>query len=199
MNYKELSIENLEKISRELAEIISENFRPEVVIFIAKGSFIIGDVVSKFFNVPLVECFAKRDGNKVKDLVSPLLKLIPKKLKFLLRKQEIKSGVHNKNSDRNVYMEKGLEYLANAKNILIVDDSVDTGNTAKSVYDFVSKISADSNIKFAALNYFDISKEKFMVDFYLYENCLISGPWSKDSKEYLRFLELYKNWKKAQR
>ena len=77
MKYIELSIPELEVSSRDLAKKVASEFQPEVVVFIAKGSFLIGQEISNYFNVPLVECFAVREGNKLKELGSPILKILP--------------------------------------------------------------------------------------------------------------------------
>ncbi|MEH7444005.1 phosphoribosyltransferase [Bacillus sp. JJ1122] len=176
---------------------MDRNFRPEVVVFIAKGSFIIGDTISKYFNVPLIEVYAVREGNKLKELISPLLKIIPKNLKNHLRKRELQSGIHNNNSNRKVYFAKEQEILDKVSNILIVDDSIDTGHTAKQVYDFLLSNFGDKTVKFACLNYFEMSKKVFSGDFTLYKNHIIIGPWSKDSKYYHDFKKRYFEWIKG--
>ncbi|WP_371810004.1 phosphoribosyltransferase [Geobacillus sp. DSP4a] len=182
-------------MSKQLAQKISQDFRPDVVVFIAKGSYIIGDVISKYFNVPLIEIHATREGNTFKNLVSPILKLIPKGVKIYLRKRELQLGVHSKNSDRRVYLEKGKDKLEGAENVLVVDDSVDTGNTAKQVCEFIRNNFWNKTIKFASLNYFEESKKVYRVDYSLYKNYILIGPWSKDSKYYNEFIMRYQQWK----
>lgn len=196
MKYIELSIKDLEKQSIKLAKKVSEEFQPDVIVFIAKGSFLIGYELSKFFNIPLVECFAVRKGNTFKEILRPVFKVIPKSFKKYLREKEIKSGVHKKESARNVFVDKGKDVLNNPKKVLIVDDSVDSGNTAREVYYFLQNNYQNKELRFAALNYFDESKSVFKVDYSLTENTIMSGPWSKDSKEYAEFVKRYNNWRK---
>lgn len=191
MNSIELSIKDTEEISRQLAVNIAKDFKPDIVVFIARGSYIIGNTISKYFGVPLVEIFAVRRGNKLKDALSPFLKLIPSKIKKCLRKRELKSTIHQKNPDRKVYLGSDSSQLKNADNILIVDDSVDTGNTAKQVYRFIIDNFGDKNVKFACLNVFDGSEKVFKVDYSLYKNYVLIGPWSKDSKFYNEFIKRY--------
>lgn len=191
MRFIELSIKDLEEESNKLAENISKDYNPDVVVFIAKGSFIIGYEISRYFNVPLVECFAEREGNKVKDLLSPILKIIPKDLKKILRKKELKSGMHLKNSSRNVYINNGFDILKKSESILVVDDSVDTGNTAKEVSFYLTSELKEVTIKFAALNYFEDSKKIFLIDFSLHKDHIMEGPWSKDSRFYADFVKKY--------
>lgn len=197
MKYIELSIPELEVSSRDLAKKVALEFQPEIVVFIAKGSFLIGQEISSYFNVPLVECFAVRKGNKLKGLGSPILKILPLKIKRYLREQELKSGVHKKKTTRHVYLTNGLELLKGIKRLLIIDDSVDSGITAKEVVTYFQNNLKDREIKFAALNYFLESKSVFEVNFSLYEDTMLSGPWSKDSKEYREFLKRYEYWKKS--
>ncbi|MGG0464508.1 phosphoribosyltransferase family protein [Priestia aryabhattai] len=192
MNYLELSISDTQENTKKLANEIEKDFIPDVIIFISKGSFVIGKTFSEYFNIPLVEIFAVREGNRFKDLISPILKIIPKKIKKTLRQKELKSGIHNKNSSRKVYLQKGENYIREASNILVVDDSVDTGHTAKQVCEYIKSLFQENKtIKFASLNYFEESKEVYKVDYSLYKNSILVGPWSKDSLYYRRFLEYY--------
>ncbi|MRG85073.1 phosphoribosyltransferase [Salinibacillus xinjiangensis] len=193
----ELSLNDTKEKSIELAKKVEKNFKPDVVVFIATGSYHIGKTISDYFDIPLVEVFAVRTGNSLKKYMSPLLQLIPKGIKNTLRKAELKSGMHNKDSERKVFIERDKHILINAKRILIVDDSVDTGSTAKQVATFVKETVRNAEIKFASINIFDESKEVYKVNYFLYENHIISGPWSKDSKYHKQFLKEYDSYKKA--
>ena len=195
MKYIELSIEELKNQSIELAKLISVDFQPDVIVFIAKGSFLIGYEISNFFNTPLVECFAVRKGNKLKQYVSPIIKYFPKKLKQYLRKRELQSGVHSFSSDRNVYIRNQRNVIEHAANILVVDDSVDTGYTVREVIHYLTDNFSKGNIRVAALNYFEKSVAIFPIDYFLYTNCILQGPWSKDSKYYKEFKLRYKQEK----
>ncbi|MFR9020207.1 MAG: phosphoribosyltransferase [Fusobacterium sp.] len=194
MKYLELSEKNVRDESLKLAKKIEKEFIPEIVIFVAKGSFYIGDEISKYFNVPLIEIKAVREKNKLKELLSPILKLIPRKIKQILREMEINSNTHKKVSKRNVEMEERyLKELLKYKKVLLVDDSIDTGNTIVEILNYLKK--DDLKIKTAGLNVFDMSKETIKIDFYNYENTLLNGPWSKDSKYYVKFMEDYREWR----
>ncbi len=195
MKYLELSEKNVRDESLELAKKIEKEFTPEIVVFVARGSFYIGDEISKYFNVPLIEIKAVREKNKLKELVSPVLKLIPRKIKQILREMEINSNTHKKVSKRNVEMEERyLKELLKYKKVLLVDDSIDTGNTIVEILNYLKKYGLE--IKTAGLNVFDMSKEIIKIDFYNYENTLLNGPWSKDSKYYRKFMEDYREWKR---
>lgn len=198
MNLLELTLRDTKKESIRLSKKIAESdFSPELIVFVGKGAFIIGKEISNYFDVPLVEIHAKREKNKIKDSLSFILKLIPKNIKKYLREKELNSNIHYKKSSRNVYLNnRYISKINQTKNVLIVDDSVDTGNTAKQVYDYINKCFNNKVIKFASINYFDKSKEIFEVDYTLYHNHIIIGPWSKDSRYYSEFLKRYHEWKK---
>ena len=194
MKYLELSEKNVRDESLELAKKIEKEFTPEIVVFVARGSFYIGDEISKYFNVPLIEIRAMREKNKLKELVSPILKLIPRKIKQILREIEINSNTHKKVGKRNVEMEERyLKELLKYKKVLLVDDSIDTGNTIVEILNYLKKYGLE--IKTAGLNVFEMSKEIIKIDFYNCENTLLNGPWSKDSEYYGQFMEDYKKWK----
>ena len=168
-----------------------------MVIFIARGSYQIGDVISKELNCPLLEVFAKRKGNKLKNIFKPFLKIIPSKMKEKLRKVEFNSNFHEKKQDRIVsYDEKKWKKYIGKQNILIVDDSVDTGNSMLQVKNVVQNYFKDSNIKIAALNCFKKSEKIIKTDYFIYEDTMLNGPWSNDSKYNKEFIKMYNNYKK---
>ena len=142
----------------------------------------------------MIEIKAVREKNKLKEIVSPILKLIPKKIKHILREMEVNSNTHNISSKRNVQLEeKYRAELLKYKKALLVDDSIDTGNTIVEILNYLKNYNLE--IKTAGLNIFRMSKENIKIDFSNYEDTLLNGPWSKDSKYYSKFMEDYKKWK----
>ena len=195
MNYIELSKESLKKEVKKLYDKVKKNYEYDCVVFIAKGAFLIGKDLAYYQNVPLLEVFATRKGNKFKKILRPLLKAIPRKIKKTLREKEVTSSYHQDHSKRFVSFDEEIWKLyRNSKRILLVDDSVDTGNTIQSVYENIKEYFSNSEIKIACLNMFEKSKCKCKIDYYLYENSLINGPWSNDSKEYKNFYNEYQLW-----
>lgn len=196
MNYIELSIENVKKHCKELYFNIIKNYSYDLVIFIAKGSYIIGQELSLLANVPLLEIHATRKGGRLKKVLKPFLQFIPKKILVSLRKKEMQSAYHEKNENRQVSFEKEIYNLyKNAKKILLVDDSIDSGNsiieTKKALQDYFPK----SEIQVAVFNV--MKKSVVKPDYYLYSDTMINGPWSNDSKENPLHTSLYKAWKKS--
>lgn len=194
MKYIELSIKNVEEKTQELFDNISKEYDYDMVVFIAKGSYLIGKTFSDLKNVPLLEIYASRKGGKLKKILKYVVKFIPKKILIKLREKEMKSDYHEKNNQRKVtFNEKKYELLKNKKRILLVDDSIDSGNSIKLTYDTLKKYFVNSEIKIAVFNL--MNKSTIKSDFCLYHDTMISGPWSNDSKEYDQHLKLYKNWK----
>ena len=77
MKYIELSIEDLKKTNKELVKIISKsNIKYDLVIFIAKGSYLIGKGIADELKLPLLEINASRKGGKLKKILKPILKII---------------------------------------------------------------------------------------------------------------------------
>ena len=195
VNYLELSIENVKDKCRELNNKI--DFDYDLVIFIAKGSYIIGQELANISNVPLLEIFATRKGGKLKKVLKPFLKIIPRKVLISLRKKEMNSTYHEKNNDRQVSFDKDIysNYL-NSKKVLLVDDSIDSGNsvllTKKAIEDFFK----NSEVRVAVFNV--MSKSQVRPDYYLYEDMMICGPWSNDSRENSMHNKLYNKWKKSE-
>ena len=198
MNYIELSKESAHKESLRLAEKIKADFIPDAVVFVAKGAYQIGLDIGEFFGIPVIEIFAERQSNKIKKLFSPLLKCFPSNLKKLLRSFEIKSDVHSAHAARNVYWGHIPAKAANGvfKNIILVDDACDTGNTFKQCVDMIKNTYPKANVKTAVINVFSASFLIFKTDYFLYKDCMISGPWSNDSLEHSEFIAGYNTvWK----
>ncbi len=195
MEYIELSKERLEEVDKKLFNIIKEQYEYDCVIFIAKGSFYIGKDIANFNNVPLLEIFATRKGNKLKNIIRPIIKIIPKSIKKKLREKEINSNFHNTNNERQVsFNDKQWKKCLKSKNILLVDDSVDTGNTITSVKKYINEYFPKANLKITALNVMSKSIENCTIDYYLFKDTMLNGPWSNDSKYYNQFIDDYNKW-----
>ena len=199
MELLELSEEKMHDENKKLFKKIIKNYNYDLVIFIARGSYMIGLDLAKFNDVPLLEIFATRKGGKIKKVLRPLLKIIPKNIKKILRKNEFNSNYHEKNSDRNItFNGKIWNEYRDKKNILLIDDSVDTGYSIKKAKDAIESFFTNSNVKIAAINYFEKSKKIVNVDYFLYSEKMLLGPWSNDSKENKKYLMEYKKWHEEQ-
>lgn len=193
MNCIELSLENIIKESKLLANQIKPDYTPDLIIYIASGGFLIGKTISNSFDCKMIGIDAVRPGNKFKKILSPVLKHIPYQILNLARMLEIKSDTYKIKSERQVkFHDKGdSQDLTDTKNILIVDDSVDTGYSVKAVIESVRTRFPNAQIKTAALNVWDKSKYVINVDYCLFRDTIMRTPMSKDSKEYSKFEKIY--------
>lgn len=195
MNYIELKINDIQNECQKLYDDISKNYDYDLVIFIAKGAYIIGENMASFNKVPLLEIRATRVGNSLKKYLSFFLKFVPKKLLIKLREKEMKSSIHEKKVDRKISFNKKLyRRYENCKKILLVDDSIDTGNSIILCKKELERIFLNAEIKVAVFNI--MNKSTFKDAYYLYQDYMISGPWSSDSKENKLYLKMYDDWVK---
>ncbi len=199
MKFVELSIENLKEENKKLFDLVVKDYDFDCVIFIARGSYLIGKDLANFKDVPLLEVFASRKGGKLKKILRPFLQFIPTKLKKVLREKEFNSNVHEKNSQRSIdFNSKIWSKYKNCAKLLIVDDSVDTGYSVISVKNAVQQFFVGSEIRVAALNCFEKSKKIVNTEYYVYEDTMLKGPWSNDSKENKQYLKMYTEWHNSQ-
>lgn len=193
MEYIELSIEDTKEKCAKLYDDIKKEYNYDLVIFIAKGSFLIGEELAKLNNVDMLEIFATRRGNKLKKYLKKSIKFIPKKVLIYFRKKEMNNDYHEKNSDRNIKYDKNLySKYRKKRRILLVDDSIDSGNTIILVKKELENYFVDSQIRIAVFN--TMSKSGFIPDYSIYKNTMICGPWSMDSKYNKVHMEKYKEW-----
>ncbi len=193
MNYTELSLEKLREISIEVAKMIKSKREVDLIIYVAKAGFAIAYYMNEIFNVKLLGVAAHRKGNNFKAKMASLLAFLPRCFKDFLRVIELKSRLHNKCTERYVQFFSSIKSIdtSNYKNILIVDDSVDTGHSMKSVYEITAKTFINASIVTYSLNVWEQSKVCFHTDYYSFVDTVIRTPMSKDSREYCDFINLY--------
>ena len=96
---------------------------------------------------------------------------------------------------RNNIISIHLKILNNMKkSILLVDDSIDSGNSIKLTKEKIQKFFPKANIKVAVFNV--MKKATIKPDYTLYKDMMICGPWSNDSKENVDYLKDYYDWRK---
>lgn len=192
-----LSLKSLREESLKLAKKIEKNYTPDVVIYIARGGYLIGKEISDYFNVPCVGIHAERRGGGVKEILSPLLRILPRSIKRMLREIELKSDVHKVDKTRNIFLTYKILTLIKKnrriKSALLVDDSVDTGYSMLQVKKKINSEFGNVLIRTAAINVWSKSTKICETDYYNYKNTIIMTPMSKDSKEYSEFERLYNN------
>jgi hypoxanthine phosphoribosyltransferase len=197
VEYLELSLENIRNYSRQIAKSVESWGKPDLVIFVASGGYLIGNELACYFQTPLLKICATRKAHLFKKILSPFLKVLHSKMKMALRKWEFQSDYHVVYAERIVSFDRDIwKKYRNSQKILVVDDSVDTGNTMRAVKEAVSFffINEDKKIKCVALNYFRKCLPDTKPDFYLWADTSLSGPWSNDSKENKFFLAEYSKY-----
>ena len=188
MDCIELSLNDLQKRSYELADLVKETYEPDLIIFIAKGGYLIGKHLGDRLGVPIVPVYAERQASGLKTAIAPLLKILPKSVKLMLRKMEVNSGVPN---------DAVVEQARKAQRILIVDDSVDTGGSVVSIMDALKEIDTSLvDIRVALLNVFIEAADKLPRYYCLFHNTIMITPMSNDSKENSQFISLYNQYLK---
>lgn len=197
-----LSIENLNRKTKKWAREILSVYSPDMIIYVAKAGFLIGKGFSETMECPMIGVETVREkGNGLKSQIAPLIGKLPLFVRNMLITIELKSGVHKKNDYRKVNLLDEISQLETTKinKILVVDDSIDTGNSILAVKDYISTIFRNAEIRVAGLNVWDMSKEKVFTDYALYKNTIIKAPMSKDSKEYDVFMKMYNNYRNNQK
>ena len=188
-----IKISEIDNLAKTLSgKVLIDNFHPDTLIFIEKAGLLLGLSLSKLLPfVKIIPCEAHRKLSKTKKQKSNLLSRMPDWFISILRKIEVNFKLY-KNS-KNRYVELKGDVDPNDK-YLIVDDSLDTGFTINELIDkLVSHGVLRCNIKIAVINILSEKKLRPIVypDYYIYKNIHIQYPWSSDSIEYRKYLELY--------
>ena len=193
MNYTEISLEKLRKISIKEAHKISKEQKIDLLIYVAKAGFPIAKYMNEVFEVPLLGIGAQRKGNKLKQIVGPIMTFMPRFVRDILISFELKSKVHKQDTERHVVFHESLKEVKKEeiRTILVIDDSVDTGHSMKRCCDVIQKEFPEAQIVSYSLNVWEQSKEIFQADYCSFVDTVIRAPMSKDSKEYKKFCKMY--------
>lgn len=175
-----------------LAQIVGACYSPNLIVGIARGGdFVAKNIISKgYFGDAFyisVKCQRNSTKSKGKIRLDVLLKMMPRVATNFLRRFESVAlewmfYSRGPSFDRKVaFIESDLQQLRYAKNVLIVDDAVDSGVTMQTVRDWVMETNPAASIKTAAIT----TTFEFPVccpDFSLYRDVLVRFPWSNDAK-----------------
>jgi len=194
MHFEEINMNCVKDYCEKLYQIVKKDYDYDLVIFVAKGGYLLGKYMADFNHCEFVSVSATRKGNKMKNSFRFILKRIPKNILKKLRALEVHMGIHQKNEERKISFneEEYQKFKTIVKRILIIDDSIDTGNTAVLVIKTIQDFFPQAEVRFAALNV--MKKSQIYPDYYLFQDVLVKGPWSSDSKENKLFLEAYSEW-----
>ncbi|MCM1135498.1 MAG: phosphoribosyltransferase [Clostridium sp.] len=199
IRYLEFNMAQLMCVCKDWAKEIKKDFCPDCIVFVAKSGFGVGKAFSEVFDCPLFEVSAKRKGGKLKDTLSPIVRiLIPQKIVFKLLSSKKNMSYHEAEKERKILLGKRIQdyikTIDKSKKILIVDDSVDTGHTVIQIKQEFQRLCPDINIYFASICKMSGSEKRIHIDYFLYENAIIFTCMSRLSKEYGAFLKNYEEW-----
>lgn len=177
-------------------KIVSNDYRPDIIIGIAKGGDIVG---SKIYEYLKVDNFIRYYTVKIQHPctifmknfgIKKLFKIMPKRSLNLLRKiilyiREFNWTYFSHNIKRigEVKLpDNVIKYISehNYCKILIIDDAIDSGKTISLVYDYIKSINRYSIVKCGVLNT-TFRKPCFTPHYCLYDRIILRFPWAFDA------------------
>lgn len=192
----EKSRSEIEADCRIWAEEIGREYKPDLIVFIAKSGFLFAKPIAEFFNCPMADISVSRPGNSGKDTIKKWIPRVPQWLLFLLLKSKAMYGYQEKNNKREVKLSERFKKLNGKqyKKILIVDDSTDTGWSLLTVRNEIKKNVASDDIRTASYCVIDLSKNRVDVEYSRYRNTIVVTATSRYSKEYGEFMNELTVW-----
>jgi len=162
---KRVSVNEFTVCCHKLAKKVSVDYNPDVVIAIATGGSMTGELIAKILNVPIVHITIRRNiaiGRMYNFDIAPFRWLYSFYHHYLFRtrKPEVSTEV---------------EIDLSGKKILIIDDSIHTGATIDTALNYLGNRNS-VDIKIASFAY--VSKRK--PDFSVLPVGNYCFPWSKD-------------------
>ena len=132
-NYVELEIGDTNIIAVEILKLIND-FDFDIVIYISKSGYLIGDAIACISNKKGFEIKSKRPGVDKKHKYLPkIVNKLPKDLIYYLKLYERKLSYYDIVSERKLYYDEDKLKKLSPNKILIFDDSIDTGYTLSTV------------------------------------------------------------------
>ena len=180
----------------EWAKEIKRQYEPDLIIFIAKSGFLFAKPLADYFDCELIDVRISRPSNKKYDFIKKCIPIVPKFLisRYLISKVSKKG--YSEKKDRK--LELTTSFLKcefdHFKNILIVDDSVDTGWSLKKLLDVLDDKGVIDRCKVASYCVLREALLNVKVDFYRYIDTIIITATSRYSREYKSYINAYKSW-----
>lgn len=167
---------------------------PDIVVEVLSAGGYLGKAIKvdeKFNKAQYKQIKIQRRREYIKQSIvfRTLLKILPYIILNRLRLYESKKA---KNSIRALNLDElqkdnisfdhlGFSHQKSVKNILIIDDAIDTGRTMFIIKNSLQKQFPKANIKTAIISW-TLENSIIKPDFYIYKNVLVRFPWSKDYK-----------------
>lgn len=196
MKVKTLINEEFSNTCLELSKKISSDFQPDLIIGILTGGGYVGRKIHEHLTQNQKICYTEikiqREGTskKGKGFLKLILKYSPT---FLLNWMRIiesimlekKSKKNNPKREGKIILPPTIDSFLKQgnKNILLVDDAIDSGATLNLIKEHIYKNYQNSNIKIAVIT-ITTKNPIISADYYIYNNrTLIRFPWSNDIKK----------------
>ena len=163
------------------------------MLYVERAGLFLGFLIAKQLKCSISGIYSRRNYDSVKNKSKKILRQLPRFITHLLREIELNSSLHFIKRKRFVHINQG--YPPTNKNILIVDDAIDTGVTLQTVQDFLLlKGYTRDHLRTAVLT--TTSKNsQFKADICLFKQKVFAYPWSYDSVNYNEAQEIYRKLK----
>lgn len=166
---KRISQQEVSACCENLALIVGQNYKPNLVVAIDTGGSVPGELIAQAMNIPVAHIVVRRDINIVRRY-----SLDPIPLNWIMSLYH-----HYLFQTVKPVLSVDVKIDISGKKILIVDDSLHTGATIDVTIDYLKQADV-SEIQIATLAY--VSKRK--PDFSVLPSGNYSFPWSRD---YVKF------------
>lgn len=184
---------NTETFEKESLKLISKlEVNPDLVVGILSGGGHVLEAIKQHPNVKSslfeVVTLQRQSTNVKQRFLKPVLSILPYSILNWLRILEsnsVKAKISNLNleklQDNTIAFDTRNTIAKPIKNILIIDDAIDSGKTMFVVKSNLQQKFPKAKIKIAVLAW-TIDSSIIKPDYYLYNNILLRFPWSNDYK-----------------
>jgi len=163
----------------------------DLVVGIAEGGRLIAETIAQKLNLPLLLVVRQRGLTPHKSKAKKILKHIPVKILNLIRIAEnrwyemlMKIRKKEKKLNEIRIISSDLSFFENPqiKNILLVDDAIDSGATIRDTEKFLKTKNKNWRIKVAVITQTFVQPLR-KADYQIYNRILVRFPWSNDFKQ----------------
>lgn len=184
---------NTETFEKESLKLISKlEVNPDLVVGILSGGGHVLEAIKQHPNVKSslfeVVTLQRQSTNVKQRFLKPVLSILPYSILNWLRifeSNSVKAKISNLNleklQDNTIAFDTRNTIAKPIKNILIIDDAIDSGKTMFVVKSNLQQKFPKAKIKIAVLAW-TIDSSIIKPDYYLYNNTLLRFPWSNDYK-----------------
>tara|TARA_R110000751_G_scaffold105046_4_gene200804 strand:+ start:19793 stop:20371 length:579 start_codon:yes stop_codon:yes gene_type:complete len=184
---------NTETFEKESLKLISKlEVNPDLVVGILSGGGHVLEAIKQHPNVKSslfeVVTLQRQSTNVKQRFLKPVLSILPYSILNWLRILEsnsVKAKISNldleKLQDNTIAFDTVNTISKPIKNMLIIDDAIDSGKTMFVVKNNLQQKFPKAKIKIAVLAW-TIDSSIIKPDYYLYNNTLLRFPWSNDFK-----------------